>query len=93
MEARDIIKLKFNFYVNNKKNGSTPIIVNKTVGTIQTSVNQAFVNEIIYKFVEKADGIDIALKSEETSNAVIEKLNNVKAKIEHLRTILFILQI
>lgn len=87
MEDGEIVKPKFDFYVNNKKNAIAPIIVNKAVGTIQTSVNQAFVNEIIYKFVEKADGIDIALKSEETSNAVIEKLNNAKAKIEQLRTI------
>lgn len=87
MEDGKVIKPKFDFYVNNKKNAIAPIIVNKAVGTIQTSVNQAFVNEIIYKFVEKADGIDIALKNEETSNAIIEKLNNAKEKIGQLRTI------
>ena len=87
MEDGKALKPKFDFYVNNKKNAIAPIIVNKAVGTIQTSVNQAFVNEIIYKFVEKADGIDIALKNKETSNAIIEKLNNAKEKIGQLRTI------
>lgn len=87
VEDGKIEKPKFNFYVNDKKNPIAPIIVNKAVGTIQNSVNQAFVEKIIYKFVDAVEDIDVASKNETAVDDVIGKLNNAKAKVQDLRVI------
>ncbi len=88
MDENEIEKPKFDFYVNNKKNAIAPIIVNKAVGTIQTSVNQTFVNTVFYKVMEKAENIDIISKSVETTDDLVNKLEDTKVKVQQLRTIL-----
>ena len=88
MDENEIEKPKFDFYVNNKKNAIAPIIVNKAVGTIQTSVNQTFVNTVVYKVMEKAENLDIISKSVETTDDLVNKLEDTKIKVQQLRTIL-----
>ena len=88
MDNNDIKKPEFDFYINNKKNAIAPIIVNKAVGTIQTNLNQSFVNTIICKIVEKTENIDLITKSVETTNDLTNKLNDTKNKIEQLRAII-----
>ena len=88
MDENEIEKPKFDFYVNNKKNAIAPIIVNKAVGTIQTNVNQAFVNTVVYKAVSKAEDLDVISKSVETTDDLINKLEESKIKVQQLRTIL-----
>lgn len=88
MENDTIKKPTLDFYINHKKNPIAPIIVNKAVGTIQNSVNQSFVNTIVYKAVSKADNVDIIAKSNKTTDDLIEKLNEAKERMEELRLIL-----
>ena len=85
MKEDKLEKPTFDFYVNNKKNPIAPIIVNKAVGTIQTSVNQSFVNTVLYKIVGKADSLDVIAKSSDKTEELINKLNSSKVKIEELR--------
>ena len=88
MEKDSIKKPTLDFYVNHKKNPIAPIIVNKAVGTIQNSVNQSFVNTIVYKAVSKAENVDIITKSNQTTDDLVEKLNEAKGRMEELRLIL-----
>lgn len=88
IENDTLKKPTFDFYVNNKKNPIAPIIVNKAVGTIQNSVNQSFVNTVIYKTVSKVENMDIITKSNQTTDDLITKLCDAKLRIEELRLIL-----
>ncbi|MBR0350421.1 MAG: YhgE/Pip domain-containing protein [Clostridia bacterium] len=88
IENDTLKKPTFDFYVNNKKNPIAPIIVNKAVGTIQNSVNQSFVNTVIYKTMSKVENIDVITKSNQTTEDLIEKLSDAKLRIEELRFIL-----
>ena len=88
MEKDAIKKPTLDFYVNHKKNPIAPIIVNKAVGAIQNSVNQSFVNTIVYKAVSKAENVDIITKSNQTTDDLVEKLNEAKGRMEELRLIL-----
>lgn len=87
-DETEIKKPKFDFYVNQKKNPIAPIIVNKAVGTIQTNLNQAFVNAVVYNVVDKAEEADVITKGNATTEDVIVKLNNAKNNIGQLRTTL-----
>ena len=87
LDNGNIQKPQFDFYLNDKKNPIAPIIVNKAIGTVQTSVNQAFVNKVIFKVVDKAENINIADTTDIKTNEIIEKLNNAKIKVKELRTI------
>ena len=78
-------KPTFNFYVNNKKNPIAPIIVNKAVSTVQNSVNEAFINTIVYKVINTAENIDIAQKISKTTDDLVEELNNAKSDIQRVR--------
>ena len=88
MDEGEIKKPVFDFYVNNKKNPIAPIIVNKAVGTIQNSVNQSFVNTILYKTISKAENADIITKTDITTDDLIAKLNDSKRRIQELRMVL-----
>lgn len=87
-DGAEIVKPEFDFYVNNKKNPIAPIIVNKAVGTLETTLDQAFVDAIVYKVIDKAEGIDIGEKGVSTVDGVIVKLNGAKDSIEQLRSTL-----
>ena len=53
--------------------GNLPLaIVNKDKGTtiLGESVNQSFVNTIVYKAVSKADNVDIISKSNKTTDVI-----------------------
>ena len=88
LENDKISKPEFDFYVNNKKNAIAPIIVNKAVGTVQTSVNQAFVNTVIYKTLEKTKQLDVIKKGNDLSNDIVTKLEDTKNRVEKLKTML-----
>ena len=87
-DGDNIKKPVMDFYVNNKRNPIAPIIVNKAVGTIQNSVNQSFVNTVFYKAASKIDDIDIINKSEQTTEDLVEKLEDAKGRIGQIRTML-----
>lgn len=80
-------KPTFDFYINNKKNPIAPIIVNKAAGTIQDSINQTFVNTLIYKAADAAKTIGLVERGTDTANSLIAKLEDTKAKIGQLRDI------
>ena len=88
MEKDSIKKPTLDFYVNHKKNPIAPIIVDKAVGAIQNSINQSFVNTIVYKTVSKAENVDIITKSNQTTDDLVQKLNEAKERMEELRLIL-----
>ena len=81
-------KPTFDFYVNNKKNPIAPIIVNKAVGAIQNSVNETFINTIVYKIVDVAENINIVGKTSANTDNLIEELNKAKTDIGKVRVIL-----
>lgn len=87
-DGAEIRKPEFDFYVNHKKNPIAPIIVNKAVGTIQNSINQAFVNTVIYKVANTAEDLEVISKGANTTNDLITKLEDAKSKIGELRAIM-----
>lgn len=88
LEDGKTVKPTFDFYANDKKNPIAPIIVNKAVGTVQASVNQAFVNKIIYTFAEKAESINIANIKDSSTADIASKLNEAKTRIQNLRLVI-----
>ena len=80
-------KPTFDFYINDKKNPIAPIIVSKAAGAIQDSVNQAFVDTLVYKAADAAKTIGLLEKGTDTANSLITKLADTKAKIGQLRDI------
>ena len=88
MSDGKIKKPQFKFYVNNKKNAIAPIIVNKAIGTIQNSVNNSFVDTLLYKTFDKVEDLDVITKTNQTTDDLVVKLNNSKVKIEELRIFL-----
>ena len=84
----NLTKPTFDFYVNNKKNPIAPIIVNKAMGAIQDSANQAFTNTLIYKITDAAKQIGIIDKGEDTTSSLIAKLSEAKVKIGQFRNII-----
>ena len=87
-DGNKLEKPSFDFYINQKKNPVAPIIVDKAVSTIQTTLNQNFVNSIIYKIVDTAEGIDIINKTMKSSDDLIEKLSDTKMDVSKLRAII-----
>ena len=81
-------KPTFKFYVNNKKNPIAPIIVSKAVSTIQNSIDETFINTIVYKITNKVETIGIVEKTSMTADDLIEKLNNAKEDIQRVRVTL-----
>ena len=88
LESTEIKKPAFDFYVNNKKNPIAPIIVNKAVGAVQDSVNQAFVNTVIFKTVETVKDADVLGQGADIASGLVAKLNEVKAEIEQLKAVM-----
>ena len=76
----EIVKPEFDFYVNNKKNPIAPIIVNKAMGTLETTLDQAFVNAIVYKIVSVAEDVGIADEGLTMIDSVIMRLNSASRK-------------
>lgn len=87
-DGTEIVKPQFDFYVNQKKNPIAPIIVNKAIGTIETNLDQAFVNAIVYKVMNTAEEVDIVSEGTATTSDVITKLRNTNKSIEQLRVTL-----
>ena len=93
MEKDELKKPVFDFYINDKKNPIAPIIVNKAVGTIQNSVNQSFVNTVIYKTVSKVEDLDIVNKTDITADDLVVKLREAKVKINELKTMIYTIKV
>ena len=87
-DGTEIVKPQFDFYVNQKKNPIAPIIVNKAIGTIENNLDQAFVNAIVYKVIDKAEDANIIAEGTATTTDVITKLRNTNKSIEQLRATL-----
>ncbi len=88
VSGSEIKKPTFDFYVNNKKNPIAPIIVNKAVSAIQESVNQSFINTIVYKTVSTVENLNLPTKGSNTADSLITKLNEAKSRTGQLRNIL-----
>lgn len=88
VSSGELKKPTFDFYVNNKKNAIAPIIANKAITTVQSSVNQSFVNTVVYKAVSTAEDFDILSKDSDAANSLINKLNEAKLRTEQLRNVL-----
>ncbi|MBQ9019706.1 YhgE/Pip domain-containing protein [Candidatus Saccharibacteria bacterium] len=84
----DLRKPTFDFYINNKKNPIAPIMINKAAETIQSSVNQAFVDTIVYKTVDAAKDTGLIDQAPATTDNLISQINDAKSKISQLRTVL-----
>lgn len=87
-DDENLQKPTFDFYVNQKKNPIAPIIVDKAVNTIQTTLNQNFVNAIIYKMADTAENLDIVTKRAKSTEQLISKLNEAKEQISNLRAVM-----
>ena len=87
LKSTDPEKPTFDFYINDKKNPVAPIIASKAAGAIQDSVNQAFVDTLVYKAADAAKTIGLVEKGSDTADSLIEKLKDTKAKIGQLREI------
>ncbi|OUM64286.1 hypothetical protein PIROE2DRAFT_8967 [Piromyces sp. E2] len=85
--SKKIERPVFDFYVNHKKNPIAPIIVNKAVSAIQTSINQNIVKSIIYKALHTADDIGLVTKAARSTDELINKLNKTKSGISDLRAV------
>ncbi|MBQ9298247.1 MAG: YhgE/Pip domain-containing protein [Clostridia bacterium] len=85
--SEEIKKPQFDFYVNQKKNPIAPIIVNKAVATVQSTLNQTFANTIIYTIVNTAEDLDIVTKRIKTTDELIGKLSEAKENISQIRAI------
>ncbi len=86
LDETEIKKLEFDFLVNQKKNPIAPIIVNKAVGAVETTLDQAFVNKIVYNVVDKAEDLKLDERGTKTINAVTTKLAETKENIGKLKT-------
>lgn len=87
-DDEELQKPIFDFYINQKKNPIAPIIVDKAVSTIQTTLNQNFVNAIIYKLADTAGEMNFITKQAATTNELIQKLAESKENIIQLRAVL-----
>lgn len=86
-------KPTFDFYVNQKKNPIAPIIVSKAISTIQTTLNQNFVNAVIYKMANTAEELDIMTKQAKSTEELISKLTKAKEDVSKLRAVIKTLSI
>lgn len=84
----DIVKPACTFYVNEKKNPIAPIIVSKAASTLQTKLNESFVNAIVYNVMNEAESKDIVTKQASTTEDLIVKLNDAKLEIKQLQAAL-----
>ena len=80
-------KPTFDFYINDKKNPIAPIIVSKAAGAIQDSVNQAFVDTLVYKAAGAAKTVGLIEKGSDTTTSLIAKLEDTKNQVGQLRAI------
>ena len=87
LNSTDPEKPTFDFYINEKKNPIAPIITSKAASAIQTSVNQAFVDTLVYKAADAAKTLGLVEKGNDTAESLIDKLENTKSKIGELRDI------
>lgn len=87
-DENKIEKPKCIFYVNDKKNPIAPIIVSKAVSTIQTKVNEAFVNAVVFQVVNEAESMNIVEKGSSSTQDVISGLNEVKSQVGQLQATL-----
>ncbi len=87
-ESTEIKKPAFDFYVNNKKNPIAPIIVNKAVGAMQDSVNQTFVNSVIFKTVGAVKDANVLGRGTDIASGLVAKLTEMKAEIEQLKDVM-----
>ncbi len=89
----EIEKPKCVFYVNDKKNPIAPIIVSKAVSTIQTKVNEAFVDALVFQVINEADSMNIADMGASSTQDIVESLNKVKSQVGQLQATLGTLSI
>ena len=87
-DGTEIVKPEFIYYVNNKKNAIAPIITTKAVGTLETTLDQAFVSTVVFKAIDKAESMDVADKGVQTIDSVIMKLSEAKGSVGQLRSTL-----
>ena len=87
-DGTEIKKPTFDFIVNDKKNPIAPIITNKAVGTLETTLDQAFVEAIALKTFQKAENANLEETTAATITSVLTKLKETKDGIEKIRSTL-----
>lgn len=87
-DSTEISRPTFDFIVNDKKNPIAPIITNKAVDTLETTLDQAIVNAAVYKAADKAEELNIEEKGTATITKVTMRLSEAKQGIEKLRATL-----
>ena len=87
-DGTEIKKPTFNFIVNDKKNPIAPIITNKAVGTLETTLDQAFVEAIALRTFEKAEDANLDKTTNETITSVLSKIQETKEGIGQIRSTL-----
>ena len=87
-DGTEIKKPTFDFIVNDKKNPIAPIITNKAVGTLETTLDQAFVEAIALKTFEKAEQANLDDTTATTISAVLTKIKETKEGVSRIRSTL-----
>lgn len=88
VDDSEIQKPQCKFYVNEKKNPIAPIIVSKAATTLQTKLNESFVNAIVYNVMNEAESMDVVTKQAATTEDLIVNLNGAKKDIKELQATL-----
>lgn len=88
VDDTQIEKPQCKFYVNEKKNPIAPIIVSKAASTLQTKLNESFVNAIVYNVMNEAENMDVVTKQASSTEDLIVNLNNAKGDIKQLQAAL-----
>lgn len=87
-DGTEIKKPTFDFIVNDKKNPIAPIITNKAVDTLETTLDQAFVEAIALKTFEKAEDSNLEDTTETTITNVLNKIKETKDGVKNIRSTL-----
>lgn len=90
-DGTEINKPTFDFIVNDKKNPIAPIIANKAVSTLETTLDQAFVAAITLKTFEKAEDINLEDVATTTISSALTKIKETKDGIGNIRSTLNII--
>lgn len=87
-DGEEIEKPTFQFIVNDKKNPIAPIITTKAAGTLETTLDQAFVEAIALKTFEKAENANVEDTTATTISKVVTKIKETKEGVGRIRSTL-----
>jgi len=86
-ESKNIQKPNLIFHINHKKNPIAPLIVDKAEKAVENTLNQKFVNTVVFKLLNKASDVNLITKAAKTTDELIEKLEKAKDNISSLKAV------